>query len=155
MAWHFVILWHFVFIFSLSMFCPALLILFIGHFPTSNEKNIKNEKVTKNYDYNLNQQQHQQPFCEESLDCVDKIRRMARETNRFWFGDQWTMNCGGWHLQQKRRERNARGVGKKRKDGQEGDGMPKGKKGGGEGNLGRWMRKGTKVCTCQQQQKDN
>ncbi|KAL3120631.1 hypothetical protein niasHT_007923 [Heterodera trifolii] len=34
---------------------------------------------------------------------------MARETNRFWFGDQWTMNCGGWHLQQKRRERNARG----------------------------------------------
>uniref|UniRef100_A0A914HVH1 Uncharacterized protein n=1 Tax=Globodera rostochiensis TaxID=31243 RepID=A0A914HVH1_GLORO len=48
-----------------------------------------------------------QRFCGESLDCVSKIRRMARETNRFWFGDQWTMNCG-WHIQQKR-ERIARG----------------------------------------------
>lgn len=39
-------------------------------------------------------------FCDHAMECVAKVRRMAMESNRFWFGDQWHFQCAGSNLQQ-------------------------------------------------------
>jgi hypothetical protein len=32
-------------------------------------------------------------FCKETVDCLSRIRKMAPDTSRFWFGEQWKFNC--------------------------------------------------------------
>lgn len=39
---------------------------------------------------------HRQEFCSKTSECLGKVRRLAAQTNRFWFGDNWRINCGGF-----------------------------------------------------------
>ncbi|KAH7725871.1 Protein C56G2.4 [Aphelenchoides avenae] len=34
-------------------------------------------------------------FCSKTSECIVKLKKAAAETNRFWFGDQWRLNCAG------------------------------------------------------------
>ena len=44
-------------------------------------------------------------FCDQTNECIAKVRRMAQESNRFWFGDQWHFNCGQQSLHPHQRDR--------------------------------------------------
>ncbi|KAI1717336.1 hypothetical protein DdX_07078 [Ditylenchus destructor] len=32
-------------------------------------------------------------FCKQTAECIAKVRKMATESSRFWFGDHWRFNC--------------------------------------------------------------
>jgi hypothetical protein len=42
-------------------------------------------------------------FCDETSQCLIKIRRMAQETNRFWFGEQWKYYCSQNQIKERQR----------------------------------------------------
>ncbi|KAI6177406.1 hypothetical protein M3Y97_00903600 [Aphelenchoides bicaudatus] len=35
-------------------------------------------------------------FCTRTQECIHKIRKLTAQTNRFWFGDNWRLSCGGF-----------------------------------------------------------
>ena len=33
-------------------------------------------------------------FCSTTVQCIDKVKKIVPETDRFWFGDQYKLQCG-------------------------------------------------------------
>lgn len=39
---------------------------------------------------------HKQEFCSRTTECLSKVRKLVAQTDRFWFGDNWRLTCGGF-----------------------------------------------------------
>ncbi|KAI6189285.1 hypothetical protein M3Y98_00446500 [Aphelenchoides besseyi] len=65
-----------IFRWSLSVFCLHLLLI-------------------TNVDFVVSENQENE-FCLQTHECIRQVRKLIAQSNRFWFGDIWRLNCGGF-----------------------------------------------------------
>lgn len=41
-------------------------------------------------------------FCSTTVTCIEKIKKLVPDTNKFWFGDQYELQCG-WNIHSRSR----------------------------------------------------
>lgn len=63
-----------------SLLLPLILISLLP----SSVKNFKLATAAEYFDHT---------FCIKTSECIEKVKKMVQETDRFWFGNLWKLKC--------------------------------------------------------------